>query len=85
MKRRTAIALMACWASLPVGAIYSIWAGDLRWLGIGLVLFVTAMAWGLIAQEAAKQRAAANAKAEQQIKDEARKFLDNLAAGRFHQ
>jgi type VI protein secretion system component VasK len=85
VKRPLATVLMACWASLPVGAIYSIWTGDLRWLGIGLVLFVAAFALGYIVIEAAKQAAAKQAAAEQKIKDEARKFLDNLAAGRFHQ
>jgi hypothetical protein len=83
--RRLARTLMACWATLPAGAIATIVTGDLRWLGIGLVLFASATAWGLVTLEAAKLRTKAEAAATAKIKAESRKFLDDLAAGRFHQ
>lgn len=85
MTRRLARVLWACWATLPVGAIATIVTGDLRWLGIGLVLFASATAWGVVALEAAKLRAKADAAAVAKIKADSRKFLDDLAAGRFHQ
>lgn len=84
MRRGTARVLMACWATLPVGAIASIYLGDLRWLGIGLVLFAAATAWGLVITESVKAKIKADAQAEAQIREAGRKFLDDLAAGKFH-
>lgn len=49
--------VMACWASLPAGAIASIATGDPRSVGIGLVLAVTATAWAVVAHGATQKAA----------------------------
>jgi hypothetical protein len=62
--KRAARLIMLLWAALPAGAIYSIWTGDLRPLGIGLVLFGVGTVLAYLTTEAAKAAAKAR-KADQ--------------------
>jgi hypothetical protein len=75
MTKTTAHALMVGWASLPAGAIWTILTGDLRPLGIGLVLFLTTMAVGAILLDVERKKVAS----QELAKANAQRLLDDLA------
>lgn len=74
MTKALARAIILGTAALPAGAIATIITGDLRYLGVGLVLMVTAFYAGKVAVAAAQQRKAAEAEAA----DNARKLIADL-------
>jgi hypothetical protein len=84
MTKTTARLVLLGVATFPAGAIATIITGDLRALGVGIVLAISAVTAGRVALEAARLKAKAEAAQEAKIKADARKFLDDLAAGRFH-
>lgn len=75
MSKLTSRAIVAGWAALPVGAIWTIVTGDLRAIGIGLVLFMTSMVAGGLVLEAERRQAAA----QEIAKANAQRLLDALA------